>query len=80
MDPLKYYNFKNSLELQEASGGTYHFRAVFNGGFISGVYSYHFNALIEPIFGDPLTAEEKSEIRGVLKNEVEKLREREDLK
>lgn len=81
MDPLKYYNFKNSLELHETLGGNYYnFRAIFNGGFVSGFYSYDFNAIVEPIFGDPLTAEEKSDITGVLKKEVERLREREDLR
>jgi len=81
MDPLKYYNFKNSLELQETLGGShYNFRAVFNGGFVSGIYSYQFNTIMEPIFGQPLTAKEKREIECVLKTEVERLREREDLK
>lgn len=81
MDLLNYYNFKNSLELQETLGGShYNFRAIFNGGFVSGIYSYQFNVLLEPVFGALLTAEEKSEITGVLRLEVERLREREDLK
>ena len=81
MDPLRYYNFKNSLQLQGTLGGShYNFRAMFNGGFVSGIYSYQLDAIMEPIFGQQLTAEEKSEITGVLRTEVERLREREDLK
>jgi len=81
MNPLKYYNFKNSLEIIEMLGGeAYHFKAVFNGGFVSGMYSYRFNAIVDPVFGQLLTPEEKSEITGVLKTEVERLRKREDLK
>ena len=81
MDPLRYYNFKNSLELQETlGGGHYNFRAIFNGGFISGIYSYRFNNILGQIFGALLTAEEKSEITGVLRIEVERLRQRDGLK
>ena len=79
MDPLKYYNFKNSLVITEMlSGEAYHFKAIFNGGFISGMYSYRFNSIVEPIYGQLLTDEEKSEITGFIKLEVERLREREN--
>ena len=80
MDPLKYYNFKNSLELNEMlEAGFYHFKAVFNGGFISGMYSFNYNAIVEPIFGAKLTEEERSEITAVLKDEVVRLMEKEEL-
>ena len=80
MDPLKYYNFKNSLEITEMlEGEAYHFKAVFNGGFISGMYSFRFNSIVEPIFGTKLTQKEILEITDMLKIEVEKLMDREDL-
>ena len=74
MDPLRYYNFKNSLELQETLGGShYNFRAVFNGGFISGIYSYDFNAIIEPIFRAQLTVRKKRNYR-CIKNRSRKIK------
>jgi len=78
MDPLRYYNFKNSLELIEMlEGEAYHFKAIFNGGFVSGMYSFRFNTIVEPVFGAKLTQEEISEITEVLKVEVERLRDQE---
>lgn len=79
MDPLKYYNFKNTVEITEmATGEAYHFRAIFNGGFVSGTYSFRFNAIVPPIFGEQLTDEEISDITEMLKHEIEELRAKED--
>ena len=73
MDALRYYVFKNSLTVHEQGVGMYHFTCLFDGESLSGLYSQHMNTFM--FTSKPLSATDAQALRGLLKDEIAKLKE-----